>query len=69
MTLKEARLDKKLTQEELAEKAGVDQTTISDMERGRNRNPAWVTVARIAKALDVEPHDLFPVEQSAEQAS
>lgn len=39
-----------LTQEALAEKAGLDQTYISGIERGV-RNPGIKNVARIAKAL------------------
>ena len=41
---------KGLTQEKLAEKAGLDPTYISDIERGL-RNPGIVNVARLAKAL------------------
>lgn len=39
-----------LTQEKLAEKAGLDPTYISGIERGL-RNPGIVNVARLAKAL------------------
>jgi len=41
---------KGLTQETLAEKAGLDPTYISGIERGL-RNPGIVNVARLAKAL------------------
>ncbi|HMO50673.1 MAG TPA: helix-turn-helix transcriptional regulator [Kiritimatiellia bacterium] len=41
-----------LTQEVLAEKAGLDQTYISGIERGL-RNPGIKNVARIAKALGI----------------
>ena len=61
ITLKTARQLKGITQTELAELAGVDQTTISDLEIGRNLNPSWETVARIALALGVEPFELFPL--------
>jgi transcriptional regulator with XRE-family HTH domain len=62
MTLREARVRSGLTQESLAELVGVDQATISDLERGRNSNPSWATVAKIAAALKVDPKDIFPVE-------
>lgn len=62
MNLRTARRLKDITQAQLAEMAGVDQTTISDIERGRNKNPSWETVCRIAKALGVEPMELFPVD-------
>ncbi len=39
-----------LTQEKLAEKAGLDPTYISGIERGL-RNPGILNVARLAKAL------------------
>lgn len=50
-----------MTQEELAAKSGVDQPTISSLEIGRVRNPSWETVAKLARALDTSPEDLFPV--------
>jgi transcriptional regulator with XRE-family HTH domain len=61
MTLKEARQRRKLTQEELAEKAGVEQATISAIETGRVQSPSWDTVSRLSKALRVKPDDVFPV--------
>lgn len=68
MTLRTARRLKDITQEQLADLAGVDKTTISDIERGKNRNPSWETVARIAKALDVEPHEIFPLDNNEPKA-
>ena len=44
------RETRKLTQEKLAEKAGLDPTYISGIERGR-RNPGIKNVAQLAKAL------------------
>jgi len=41
---------RELTQEKLAEKAGLDPTYISGIERGL-RNPGILNVARLAKAL------------------
>lgn len=49
----EARLAKKLTQQELAKKAGVTQTTIARLESGTN-NPTITTVTRVANALGKE---------------
>lgn len=49
----EARLAKKLTQEELAKMAGVTQTTIARIESGTN-NPTITTVTRVAHALGKE---------------
>lgn len=44
------REERALTQEKLAEKAGLDPTYISGIERGL-RNPGIKNVARLAKAL------------------
>lgn len=65
MNLRTARRIKDITQAKLAELAGVDQTTISDLECGRNRNPSLETAVRIARALGVTPEELFPVPESS----
>lgn len=46
------RLQKGMTQEELAFEAEIDLTYIGGIERG-NRNPSLVVMSRIAKALGV----------------
>ncbi len=46
-----------LTQEELGERAGIDQTYISGIERGI-RNPGIKSVARVAKALGLTTSEL-----------
>jgi len=61
MRLREIRKARGITQEELAAKSGVDQATISNLEVERVKNPSWQIVARLARALDVSPDDLFPV--------
>lgn len=57
MTLRDARRQKSLTQDELAAKAGVDQTHISSIEIGRRR-PSDEVIARLAKALGIAPSKL-----------
>lgn len=47
-----------LTQTELAERAGVAQTVLSQYERGV-RNPSAYVLARLAKALDVTMDELM----------
>jgi transcriptional regulator with XRE-family HTH domain len=47
-----------LSQEELAEKAGIHRTYMGKIERGES-NPPLHTVSKIAKALKVEMSDLF----------
>lgn len=48
---------RELTQEKLAERAGLDPTYISGIERGL-RNPGIKNVARLAKALGFSTADL-----------
>jgi len=73
MDLRTARGERKLTQEQLAELSGLPQTTISDIERGVIRKPSWDAVARLSRALDYAPDELFPIESdqpsSSERAS
>lgn len=48
----------RLSQEELAHRAGLDRTYISGMERGR-RNPTVGVLQRVANALGVDLDVLF----------
>jgi transcriptional regulator with XRE-family HTH domain len=52
------RLAQGISQEELADRAGVHRTYLGGVERGE-RNPSLRNIARIAGALGVEPGDLF----------
>jgi transcriptional regulator with XRE-family HTH domain len=47
-----------VSQETLAEKAGLDRTYISSIERGK-RNVSLENIARLSTALKVEIKDLF----------
>jgi len=66
MQLKTARKLAGLTQQELATRAGVDDTFISVVENGKRDIHAvgYATVVRLARALGVEPEELFPVPES-----
>jgi transcriptional regulator with XRE-family HTH domain len=55
--LKEVRTKRLLTQDELAEKAGVSQSTIANIERDK-AEPQFRTIRKLAKALDVDPTEL-----------
>ena len=57
--LRKARKSKNLTQEELADKAGLHFTYIGQIERGR-RNPSLINIYRIQKALRIPISDIFP---------
>lgn len=56
--LRKARNVRCLSQEALAHEANVDRTYVSALERGVY-NATIVMVAKLAKALDVEPSELL----------
>lgn len=56
--IRQIRIDKKLTQEQLADLAGVSENTIVTLESGK-LNTTVATCFDIAKALGVELKDLF----------
>jgi len=56
-SVRQRREERALTQEKLAEKAGLDPTYISGIERGL-RNPGIKNVAKLAKALGFTTSDL-----------
>ncbi|WP_117212948.1 ATP-binding protein, partial [Allorhizocola rhizosphaerae] len=51
--LRRHRLARRLTQEALAERAGVSSRSIGEIERGRGRSPRPQTVERLAAALEL----------------
>ena len=57
LNIRKTREAKSLTQERLAEKADLDPTYISGIERGV-RNPSFLSIIRIAKALGTTVSDL-----------
>lgn len=56
--LRELRIARHLTQEALAEAAGITATYTSDLERGK-RAPSLTIILKLARALDVEVADLL----------
>lgn len=50
-----------LTQEELANRAGIGLTTLNRIENDR-AEPHFRTIRKLAKALDVDPAELLPKE-------
>jgi transcriptional regulator with XRE-family HTH domain len=56
--VRELRLAKGISQEDLGDKAGLDRTYISSIERGK-RNVSLLNIELLAKALGVKPHQLL----------
>jgi predicted ATPase/transcriptional regulator with XRE-family HTH domain len=65
MLLKRFRAAAGLTQEELAERAGVSARSISDLERGLERRPRRSTLALLAEALQLSPEERARLEAAA----
>ncbi len=61
LRLREIRKSKKVSQEELAFKAGFELSQIGRIERG-TINTSISHVATIAKALEISPEELFKFE-------
>ena len=57
--LRVIRQDKGISQEELADLAGLHRTYVSSVERGK-RNISLLNIEKLAKALGVPPAKLFP---------
>ncbi len=58
--LKDLRVRRALTQEELAAKAGIGKNTVNRIERNR-AEPHMSTLRKLAAALGVEPSELVKV--------
>jgi transcriptional regulator with XRE-family HTH domain len=58
LNVRDLRRQQQLSQEELAHRADMDRSYISDLERGR-RNPSVKAIGRIAQALCVPPDTLL----------
>ena len=56
--LKEIRLKAKLSQQELAKKAGIGQSTIHYIETG-HKSPTYKILQKLANALDVSLNELL----------
>lgn len=66
--MREIRLERGLSQEALADKAGLHRTAVSFVERAL-RSATLETVEKLAIALEVEASDLMPKIRAKRRAS
>lgn len=64
--MKAVRSAMRMTQAQVAEKAGIDTSFYGQIERGANI-PSLKTFAAIARALKADPGDLFPARPPAKE--
>lgn len=57
--LKNARLNKNMSEKELAEKSGITERSIRYIESGFQKNPQLNTLQRLSNALDVSIEELI----------
>jgi transcriptional regulator with XRE-family HTH domain len=55
MNFRQLREHARITQYRLARESGVEQTTISQLELGKVRDPRWSTISALATALNTTP--------------
>ncbi|MDQ3692781.1 MAG: helix-turn-helix domain-containing protein [Chloroflexota bacterium] len=65
MKLRALRIARALSQRDLAERAGVTQKTVLDLELGR-QEPRLRTIRRIATAFGVEPAEIDEFREALE---
>ncbi|GAB2467295.1 helix-turn-helix transcriptional regulator [Comamonas humi] len=56
--IRQVRLEKKISQEELAHRSEIDRSYMSSIERGQ-QNPGIASVLRIAEALEMSAAELL----------
>src|SRR5271156_4647854 len=64
-TLRRHRLAASLTQEALAERAGISATAIAALERGRRRAPRLTTLRQLGEALGLDAAELADLSETA----
>jgi transcriptional regulator with XRE-family HTH domain len=57
--IREKRKERKMSQEELAEKSGVSRVTISGLENGTVRATTSTTLLKLARALETTVDQIF----------
>lgn len=60
LKLKFARIEKDITQKQLADLVGISRDYVAELERGRARNPSKKIRSKIADVLEKTESELFP---------
>lgn len=60
------RRKRRLTQQQMAKKAHLSKTTISNLESGKQVKIELDTIAKLCEALECTPNDIFEFESGAE---
>ena len=55
----EVRISKKMSQEQLAEKAGINRTYLSTIETGRQKTISNVVIEKLSAALEIPICEIF----------
>lgn len=63
--IRQRRMEKKLSQAELAKKAEIPQSVVAEIETGKSKNPTVDTAIRLAKALGCSVEELTISEERA----
>ena len=57
--LKELRIERNMSQEELSELSGISRTTLSKIENNEEVNVNTRTIAKLAEVFNVKPSEIF----------
>ena len=57
--LKELRVERGMSQEELSELSGISRTTLSKIENNEEASVNTRTIAKLAEVFNVKPSDIF----------
>lgn len=57
--IRDLRVGRKLTQEQLAKAIGITQASMTDLETGKSKSPASQTLTKLARVLEVDPEWLM----------
>ncbi len=63
------KIGRPMLQYELAERAGIPASCLSNLEKGKYRNPTWQLLTKLARALDCDLADFFLLDREKKSPS